>query len=312
MVIIADLAAFCSDLVTPCFVDSSCLLCYTIDVIANNDHACFMRPEQAFYRLLYILVTIQKINREGDHALQIALCDDEITNHEKTRELIRQYKQIHSDRTLSLSSFASGKELINHVDEHGGFDLYILDCIMPEMNGIELGAALRTRDDTGFLIYLTTSPDFALDSYRVDAFDYLLKPVESELFFQSLDKAYRSFSQIMQKTVAIKTTDSIRMIPIADIRYAERIDKHIDYHLTDNTVIHSTSFNGSFQNASGRFLLCRQFIPCHRGYKIRPAADRGASCSGSPPYVRNSQEGVGGLLAEWRQILCFLRIILFF
>ena len=59
MVIIADLAAFCSDLVTPCFVDSSCLLCYTIDVIADNDHACFMRPEQAFYKLLYILVTIQ-------------------------------------------------------------------------------------------------------------------------------------------------------------------------------------------------------------------------------------------------------------
>lgn len=136
MVIIADLAAFCSDLVTPRFVDSSCLLCYTIDVIADNDHACFMRPEQAFYKLLYILVTIQKINREGEQALQIALCDDEITNHETVRELIRQYKQIHSDRTLSLSSFASGKELINHVDEHGCFDLYILDCIMPEMNGI--------------------------------------------------------------------------------------------------------------------------------------------------------------------------------
>ena len=239
MVIIADLAAFCSDLVTPRFVDSSCLLCYTIDVIADNDHACFMRPEQAFYKLLYILVTIQKINREGEQALQIALCDDEITNHETVRELIRQYKQIHSDRTLSLSSFASGKELINHVDEHGCFDLYILDCIMPD---------------------LTTSPDFALDSYRVDAFDYLLKPVESELFFQSLDKAYRSFSQIMQKTVAIKTTDSIRMIPIADIRYAERIDKHIDYHLTDNTVIHSTSFNGSFQNAVSELLSHKRML----------------------------------------------------
>ena len=37
-------------------------------------------------------------------------------------DLIRQYKQIHSERTLSLSSFTSGKELINHVDEHGGFD----------------------------------------------------------------------------------------------------------------------------------------------------------------------------------------------
>lgn len=85
--------------------------------------------------------------------MQIALCDDEITSHERTMDLIRQYKQIHSERTLSLSSFTSGKELINHVDEHGGFDLYILDCIMPGMNGIELGAALRMRDDMGFLIY---------------------------------------------------------------------------------------------------------------------------------------------------------------
>ncbi len=184
----------------------------------------------------------------------IALCDDEETYHEKIKELIRQYKQRNPDRTLSLSSFSSGKELINHVDEYGGFDLYILDCIMPEMNGIELGTALRMRDDTGILLYLTTSPDFALDSYRVDAFDYLLKPVDEDLFFKSLDKAYRSFSQLMQEAVAVKTADSIRMIPVADIRYAERMEKHIDYYLTDNTVIHSISFNGSFQNAVSELL----------------------------------------------------------
>ena len=181
--------------------------------------------------------------------MQIALCDDEEIYHEKIQNLIRQYKLIHSDRTFSLSSFSSGRELLNHVDEYGGFDLYILDCIMPGMNGIELGSALRRRDDAGILLYLTTSPDFALDSYRVDAFDYLLKPMDRDLFFQSLDKAYRSFSQILQEVVAVKTADSIRMLSIADIRYAERMEKHIDYYLTDNTVIHSTSFNGSFQSA---------------------------------------------------------------
>ncbi len=181
--------------------------------------------------------------------MQIALCDDEEIYHEKIQNLIRQYKLIHSDRTFSLSSFSSGRELLNHVDEYGGFDLYILDCIMPGMNGIELGAALRRRDDAGILLYLTTSPDFALDSYRVDAFDYLLKPVDRDLFFKSLDKAYHTFSQIKQEVVAVKTADSIRMLPIADIRYAERMEKHIDYYLTDNTVIHSTSFNGSFQSA---------------------------------------------------------------
>lgn len=204
--------------------------------------------------------TPNKINGKGNEALQIALCDDEITNHEKTEDLIRQYKQIHPDRTLSLSSFSSGKELLNHVDEHSGFDLYILDCIMPEMNGIELGAALRMRDDAGLFLYLTTSADFALDSYRVNAFDYLLKPVDKAMFFQSLDKAYHAFSQTMQETIAIKTAGSIRLLPIADIRYAERKDKHIDYYLADNTVIHSSSFNGSFRNAVTELLAHKRML----------------------------------------------------
>ncbi len=186
--------------------------------------------------------------------MQIALCDDEEICHETIKELFRQYKQANPGRTLSLSSFSSGKELLNHVDEYGGFDLYILDCIMPEMNGIKLGTALRKRDDAGLLIYLTTSPDFALDSYRVDALDYLLKPVDRDLFFQSMDKAYRSFSRIMQEAVSVKTADSIRVIPTADIRYAERIDKQIYYYLTDNTVIRSVTFNGSFQDAAAELL----------------------------------------------------------
>ena len=186
--------------------------------------------------------------------MQIALCDDEETYHETIKELIRQYKWTNPDCSLSLSSFSSGKDLLNHVDEYGGFDLYILDCIMPEMNGIELGAALRRRDSAGILLYLTTSPDFALASYRVDAFDYLLKPVDKDLFFQSLNKAYRSFSRIMQEVVSVKTADSIRMIPVADIRYAERIKKQICYYLTDNTVLSSVTFNSSFQNAAADLL----------------------------------------------------------
>ena len=186
--------------------------------------------------------------------LRIYLVDD----HKLFREGLKLLLST-QDFVRHIYEASNGREFIENLS-FVDCDVVLMDIEMPEMNGIELGAALRMRDDTGFLIYLTTSPDFALDSYRVDAFDYLLKPVESELFFQSLDKAYRSFSQIMQKTVAIKTTDSIRMIPITDIRYAERIDKHIDYHLADNTVIHSTSFNGSFQNAVTELLSHKRML----------------------------------------------------
>ncbi len=204
----------------------------------------------------------------GVLVLQIALCDDEKTCHESIKELIRQYKQANPDRSFSLSSFSSGTELLNHIDECGGFDLYILDCIMPEINGIELGNALRERNDAGILLYLTTSPDFALDSYRVDAFDYLLKPVDKNLFFQCLDKAYRSFLQTMQEVISVKTADSIRIIPVADIRYAERIEKQIYYYLTDNTVISSVTFNGSFQNTVADLLTHKGMLLVGSSYVV--------------------------------------------
>ena len=118
------------------------------------------------------------------------------------------------------------------------------------MDGIELGRALRRRDDQGMFFYLTTSPEFALDSYRVDAFDYLLKPVDEALFFQSLDKAFSFFSRTMQEMVPVKTADSIRILPIADIRYAERTGKQIHYYLTDDTILTGITFNGSFKEAA--------------------------------------------------------------
>ena len=129
--------------------------------------------------------------------MKIALCDDEKSYHGKILELIGQYRETKPGCSLFPSSFYSGKDLLNHVDEYGGFDLYILDCIMPGMDGIELGAALRRRDDHGMLIYLTTSPDFALDSYRVDAFDYLLKPVDKELFSWAHEAQERGAGEIL-------------------------------------------------------------------------------------------------------------------
>lgn len=181
--------------------------------------------------------------------MQIALCDDEAAYHQTIKDFIRQYKKARPDLSLTLSSFFSGKELLNHVDEYGGFDLYVLDVIMPKMNGIELGTALRDREDTGMVIYLTTSPDFALDSYKVEALNYLLKPVGAKQLFQCLDKACHAFSKTMREVISVKTPDSSRIISVADIRYAERTGKQISYYMTDNSYFCSATFNGSFQNA---------------------------------------------------------------
>lgn len=79
-----------------------------------------------------------------------------------------------------MRSFQSGYELLDAVERSGSFDLYLLDIVMPEQNGIEVGLSIRKLDGLGLIVYLTTSPDYAVDSYLTNAFHYLLKPVRWE------------------------------------------------------------------------------------------------------------------------------------
>ena len=90
--------------------------------------------------------------------MRIAVCDDEKRYREKIVNLIQEYEKIRQNYSFTVSAFSSAKALLNFKAEHGGFDLYILDILMPEMSGIRLGSALREQGDEGMILYLTTSP----------------------------------------------------------------------------------------------------------------------------------------------------------
>lgn len=192
--------------------------------------------------------------------MRIAVCDDEQIYLEKIVKLIKEYNNTKQTLSFTLSAFSSADELLNYIDEHGRFDLYILDIIMPKTNGIQLGSALRSRGDNGMIIYLTTSPDFAVDSYTVEAFYYLLKPVDPTALFHCLDKAVDRLANFQKDAVAIRTANSVRMVPVQDILYAERVKRLICYHINDGSVINSATFNGTFQNALMPLLEHRQII----------------------------------------------------
>lgn len=192
--------------------------------------------------------------------MRIAVCDDEKRYREKIVNLIQEYEKIRQNYSFTVSAFSSAKALLNFKAEHGGFDLYILDILMPEMSGIRLGSALREQGDEGMILYLTTSPDFAVDSYTVEAFQYLLKPIDAVPLFRCLDKAADRFDELQKKAVAIKLPGSVRIISVHNICYAERVRRLICYHLIDHSVISSATFNGTFQNAVAPLLEHKEFL----------------------------------------------------
>ena len=121
--------------------------------------------------------------------LRIALCDDEENQLNQAAAMLNAYLISRPDLSGQVELFHGGSSLLARMEEVGGFDLYVLDILMPELSGIDTGRRLRALGDGGDIIYLTSSNDFAADSYDVHAFFYLLKPVNEGKLFQVLDAA---------------------------------------------------------------------------------------------------------------------------
>lgn len=194
--------------------------------------------------------------------LKIALCDGEPEQRARLEQLVREYLRQRPELTARLSVFASSSALLDAVEHRAGFDLYLLETLMPELSGIELGGRLRKLDERGIIIYLSASPDCAAEAYRVRAFDYLLKPAGEEQLFPVLDQALAILNRRKAAQVMVKTRAGTRLIPMDHIQYVELVNRMAHYHLSNGETISSVTLRRSFQEAASALLADPRFILC--------------------------------------------------
>ncbi len=119
--------------------------------------------------------------------LQLAICDDNIDELSNMVQLINQYR---SSKNLDCeyAVFSNGFELVSALEKGKRFDIYCLDIIMPGFTGIDVAKEIRTYDKTAPILFFTSSPEFALESYSVKAINYVLKPISKDMLFITLDE----------------------------------------------------------------------------------------------------------------------------
>ena len=199
--------------------------------------------------------------------LRIAICDDEKKQLNEIAALLNTYLQSHPGLDGQMELFQSGAALLERAEAEGGFDLYVLDILMPKLSGIDTGRRLRALGEGGEIIYLTSSNDFAADSYDVRAFFYLLKPVEEGKFFQVLDGAVEKRNRRQSSAVVVTTVDGPRRILLENIRYVERVGRCMRYDCTDGTV-DSQTIRVSFREAAAALLADRRFCLCGASFVL--------------------------------------------
>lgn len=168
-----------------------------------------------------------------------------IDNDQEILDILYQYsKNYSSTEEVKIDLFLDGNEFIKSFDSQ--YDLILTDINMPSIGGLELASLIREKDKNVSLVFLTNYAKYAIDGYKFNALDFLLKPI-SELAFATLlnrIKDKKSTYTISNKFIWVKAGANKIKVNLEDIIYVD-INSHI---LTIHTENENISFKGTIKD----------------------------------------------------------------
>jgi len=193
--------------------------------------------------------------------LKIAICDDMSDFLLQTKEAVLQWNS--GPKHLQVDTFTDADALISAHSETP-YDVLFLDVVMPLLNGIEAAREIRQHDRQVKIVFLTSSVEYAVESYTVKADNYLLKPLNTEALYRCLEDLYTDIL-LKEKCITVKGNNAVHRLVIRNIEYLEAQNKQVLFSLADGTSVLSTNPLYSFEND---LLLSDGFFKCHRSYIV--------------------------------------------
>lgn len=185
--------------------------------------------------------------------------------------------------TLELVAACSNATEAKAVLEAEQVDLLFVDINMPDINGIDF---VRGLENAPMVIFTTAYSEFAIEGFRLDAVDYLLKPFAFSEFSKAVDKAHSLFELIKLRDgkavgveseavapetdkaeedyISVKADYKVTLVRHAEIIYLESVGEYVRLHLTNGSTI-TTLFR--LKNMES-LLPEKKFMRIHRSYII--------------------------------------------
>ena len=165
-------------------------------------------------------------------------------------------------------TFNSATEAIKTIREKK-IDLIFLDIQMPELSGLEFA---RIIDEETKIVFTTAFSQYAIEGYKVNALDYLLKPISFEKFLEVANKALRCFenrnkalSMEKDRFIFIKSEYNLQKVNFDDILYVEGVKDYVKFYLGDGSKNIMSLMN---MKKVDEFLPSPEFLRIHRSYIV--------------------------------------------
>ncbi|MBR5535217.1 MAG: response regulator transcription factor [Clostridia bacterium] len=206
--------------------------------------------------------------------LKIALCDDSQTELSRIENALSQFKTKHR-KEIIFEAFLSPVDLLGKISAGAFYDLIFLDVLMPVINGIDVAKEIYKHNKLTGIIFLTSSKEFAADSYSVSALDYIIKPIEEESLNRAMDKFFEKYTKIKSDELVIREKSTISRIPLHVLSYVEVLDHHLIYHMANSYTIRCRQSLSDIEAAltkNGKFIRTNRSFIVNMDYvaKIEP------------------------------------------
>lgn len=152
--------------------------------------------------------------------MRIALCDADFTAIKRTKRIIYEYSNLHGIELL-VEEYFSGAELLISKNK---YPLIILDYNINDINGLETARFIRKSNPDCTIIFLSSYKGFIIESFEVNPFRFLLKPLNKALLFSALDDFFKAQSD--NRPILIKDGGDIFCLSANEILYLEADNKN--------------------------------------------------------------------------------------
>ncbi|MCI8490515.1 MAG: response regulator transcription factor [Lachnospiraceae bacterium] len=191
--------------------------------------------------------------------LSIAVCDDEVIEccsmAGKIKEILAKMKA-----PCIIRQFCSGRELLQASER---FDIVFLDIIMQDIDGMKTAQIFREKAPDAILIFVSSSREYVFEAYDVEAFQYLLKPVDERKLKQALQKAVLKTESSSQEFMIVSKERQKQKLFLDDIYYFEIKGRKIDAHGAEGIFTYYGKIGELEDTLQGK-----GFFRCHKSYLI--------------------------------------------
>ena len=176
---------------------------------------------------------LHRITKRGFTMIRIAIVEDDTGYRSQLGKYIDQYQSDFSE-TVSVSEFSDGLEIVEKYKSE--YDIILMDIQMKHMDGMQAAMRIRDIDKNVIIIFITNSAQFAVQGYKVEALDYVLKPIQ-----------YFAFSQVLHN--AVKKVHGKYVLEAGDYKINLCSDSHtiLDTYVAkvDKDVIYDDAHDGA-------------------------------------------------------------------